>query len=121
MIARLTSIFCMMGGAVCADPLFEDITAALPDHQYTGGWEHFVGGGVSAFDCSADGRPDLVAAGGTSPMILLKNVSEKDQIAFDPVSVAGEILTGTECWIFMSCASGLIVFCKGGRTALSPM
>ena len=91
MIARLTSIFCMMGGAVCADPLFEDITAALPDHQYTGGWEHFVGGGVSAFDCSADGRPDLVAAGGTSPMILLKNVSETGKIAFDPVSVAGEI------------------------------
>ena len=97
MIGRLTSIFWVVGGAVCADPLFEDITAALPDHQYTGGWEHFVGGGVSGFDCSADGRPDLVAAGGTSPMILLKNVSETGRIAFDPVD---DVTTGLLDYFF---------------------
>ncbi|EEB85709.1 CRTAC1 family protein [Roseobacter sp. GAI101] len=91
MIARLALIFWSVAGAACADPLFEDISTGLSDHQYTGGWEHFVGGGVSAFDCSADGRPDLVAAGGTSPMILLKNVSETGHIAFEPLPLAGEV------------------------------
>ena len=91
MIARLSLIFWSVAGAACADPLFEDITTALPDHQYTGGWEHFVGGGVSAFDCSADGRPDLVAAGGTSLMILLKNASDTGDIAFESLPVAGEV------------------------------
>ena len=93
MICRLSIVCVLAAGSLQAEPVFSDITTALPDHMYTGGWEHFVGGGVSAFDCSADGLPDLVAAGGTSPMILLRNVSNAGAIAFDPVSVSGE-LTG---------------------------
>jgi len=91
MIFRLSIIGALIGTVALADPLFEDITSALPDHQYTGGWEHFVGGGVSAFDCSADGLPDLVAAGGTTPMILLKNVSGKGQISFEPMPLLDEM------------------------------
>lgn len=45
------------------------------DHSYDGGWEFFVGGGVAAFDCNADGRPDLMFAGGTSPAKLYRNTS----------------------------------------------
>lgn len=91
MILRLSIVCALTSGPVLADPLFQDITSALPDHRYTGGWEHFVGGGVSAFDCSADGLPDLVAAGGTTPMILLKNVSDMGEIAFDPISLPDEM------------------------------
>ena len=47
---------------------FIDRAAALPAQQvYSGGWEHFVGGGVAVIDCNADGYPDLFAAGGVQP------------------------------------------------------
>ncbi len=91
MISRIALAFVVAGNAVVADPLFQDITDALPDHQYSGGWEHFVGGGVSAFDCSGDGLPDLVAAGGAGPMILLRNVSSKGVIAFEQGKLPGEM------------------------------
>ncbi len=91
MIFRLSILGVLAGTVAFADPVFEDITSALPDHQYTGGWEHFVGGGVSAFDCSADRFPDLVAAGGTTPAILLKNVSNKGEIAFEPMPLLDEM------------------------------
>ena len=42
-------------------------------HTYTGGWEHFVGGGVAAFDCNGDGFLDLYVAGGTTQAKLLIN------------------------------------------------
>ncbi|MGZ9810717.1 CRTAC1 family protein [Pseudoroseicyclus sp. H15] len=56
-----------------ADPLFEPHSADIPAHEYTGGWEHFVGGGAAVFDCNGDALPEIVAAGGTSPMLLLRN------------------------------------------------
>lgn len=60
-----------------AGPRFVDRAAGLPgEHVYDGGWEHFVGGGVSAFDCNADGYPDLFAAGGEKPARLWRNVTE---------------------------------------------
>ncbi len=54
-------------------PVFEDQTHTIPEHQYLGGWEHFVGGGVAALDCSGNGLPDLVLAGGEAPTHLWRN------------------------------------------------
>lgn len=56
-----------------ADPRFEDLSSSLPAHIYAGGWEHFVGGGVAVFDCNGDSLPEVLAAGGTNPMLFLRN------------------------------------------------
>ncbi|WP_298436983.1 CRTAC1 family protein [uncultured Jannaschia sp.] len=67
---RALLIAVLAAGPAAADPIFERVPA--PDHVYAGGWEHFVGGGVAVFDCDGDARPEIVAAGGTSPMALLR-------------------------------------------------
>jgi hypothetical protein len=60
-------------------PHFVDDTAAAGiDHRYDGEFEFFVGGGVGAFDCDDDGRPDLYLAGGSDPAGLYRNESEAD-------------------------------------------
>lgn len=60
-----------------AEPVFIDRSTGLPvPHVYGGGWEHFVGGGVAVFDCNADGRPDIFAAGGEQPARLFVNTTE---------------------------------------------
>ena len=62
--------------SVRAQLAFVDRARALPvEHVYDGGWEFFVGGGVAVFDCNADGRPDLFAAGGKNPARLFINVT----------------------------------------------
>jgi hypothetical protein len=62
------------GGA--APPHFvEEALAAGIDHQYTGGFDYYVGGGVAAFDCNGDGRQDLFLAGGAAPAALYRNDS----------------------------------------------
>jgi hypothetical protein len=59
-----------------AEPVFVDRADGLPvRHIYAGGWEHFVGGGVAVFDCNADGRPDIFAAGGENPARLFVNAT----------------------------------------------
>jgi hypothetical protein len=71
MIRFLPALLC--ASAASAQPMFEDRSDALPEHIYSGGWEHFVGGGLAILDCNSDGRPDIFAAGGTSPAILIRN------------------------------------------------
>jgi len=53
----------------------EEASAAGIDHVYDGDWPFFVGGGVAAFDCNDDGRPDLYFAGGADPAALYRNDS----------------------------------------------
>lgn len=55
--------------------MVEQAAAAGIDHQYTGPWEFFVGGGAAAFDCNGDGFADLAIAGGTGPAKLYVNRS----------------------------------------------
>ena len=55
--------------------LHEEAAAANLVHRYAGPWEHFVGGGVAAFDCNGDRRPDLLLAGGENEMALFVNRS----------------------------------------------
>ncbi len=66
-------LLCLLAQGASAELRFEDLSGNLPVHSYTGGWEHFVGGGVAVFDCNGDTLPDLLAAGGESPAALLVN------------------------------------------------
>ncbi len=59
-----------------ADPLFENHSAALPNHVYDGDWTHFVGGGVAVFDCNGDALPDIFVAGGANPAKLIVNTGD---------------------------------------------
>ncbi len=59
-----------------APPHFVEETAASGlTHVYSGGWEFTVGGGIAAFDCDRDGRPDLFIAGGSNRAVLFHNDS----------------------------------------------
>lgn len=59
-----------------APPRFvEEAASAGVNHVYDGDFTFFVGGGVAAFDCDDDGRPDLYFAGGTNPAALYRNES----------------------------------------------
>jgi len=44
--------------------------------------EHFVGGGIAAFDRDGDVLLDLFAAGGTNSAILLRNKSDATGLVF---------------------------------------
>lgn len=60
-----------------ATPAFDNRTHSLAlSHQYTGGLEHFVGGGVASFDCNGDLFPELYLAGGSSAATLLANTTK---------------------------------------------
>ncbi|WP_417257463.1 CRTAC1 family protein [Celeribacter sp.] len=90
-LTSITAFGCAIASVAQAETAitFTNRSDALPAHAYTGGWEHFVGGGVAVFDCNADGLPDLFAAGGDSPASLMINRSERGgALTFE----AGEIM-----------------------------
>lgn len=72
-------------------PRFNPIEIA--PHVYDGGWEHFVGGGVAAFDCDGDDLPELYAAGGSNPATLFRNRSGT-VVAFIPDTPDALAMTG---------------------------
>ena len=63
------------GSSPSAPRFVEEASAAGIDHPYDGEFQYFVGGGVAAFDCDDDGRPDLYFAGGSEPAALYRNES----------------------------------------------
>lgn len=67
-------VFAVCGSSLLAAPEFR--VEAVPEHTYAGGWEHYVGGGVAVFDCDGDRKPELVVAGGSNPVQLMRNHSE---------------------------------------------
>jgi hypothetical protein len=71
----------------------EAAVAAGVEHRYDGGFSHFVGGGVAAFDCDEDDRPDLYLAGGSGPAGLYVNRSTPDALAFDHLTATTTDLT----------------------------
>lgn len=71
---RKTLIFSLFATSALAGDL-QFTPRDVPPHAYTGGWEHFVGGGIAAFDCDGDNRPELYAAGGAGPAQLMRNTA----------------------------------------------
>lgn len=62
--------------AALGPPHFDDETATAGiDHVYDGGSTFYTGGGVAAFDCDDDGKPELYFAGGSEPARLYRNRS----------------------------------------------
>lgn len=45
----------------------EETTSSGIDSVYSGEWQYMVGGGAAVFDCSGDGFPDVLLAGGAKP------------------------------------------------------
>lgn len=66
-------VLCLLPLPAMGGPLFEDHSSTLPPHEYAGGWNHFVGGGLAVFDCNGDALPELLAAGGDNAMLFLRN------------------------------------------------
>ena len=61
--------------ALGAPHFIEETPSAGIDHIYGGGFEYAVGGGVAAFDCNGDGRPEIYLAGGSRSAALYRNES----------------------------------------------
>ena len=96
-------LICAHGSASAQDmpavPTFaeEGISAGITS-VYAGDWEYMVGGGVATFDCSGDGRADMLLAGGKAPATFYRNTSlVGGQLSFvpEPSGLELDAVTGT--------------------------
>jgi hypothetical protein len=62
------------GGTQTPHYVDETVSAGI-DQTYDGEATYDTGGGVAAFDCNGDGKPDIYMAGGTNPAVLYRNDS----------------------------------------------
>ncbi|MGL6211807.1 MAG: FG-GAP repeat domain-containing protein [Paracoccaceae bacterium] len=70
------ALLCVLATPVLAQPpQFTEETASGIQATYSGEWLQMVGGGVAAFDCSGDGKPEAFVAGGVEPASLWLNES----------------------------------------------
>ena len=77
------------GPALGAPKFVNETATAGVSAAYGGVPAYATGGGVAAFDCSGDGRPDLLVAGGANPAALYRNASPvRGALAFVPVAEA---------------------------------
>lgn len=59
-------------------PKFAEETKSSGVHSiYAGEWQYMVGGGVATFDCSGDGFPDMLLAGGEKSAHFYRNTSKQ--------------------------------------------
>ncbi|MCP4826947.1 MAG: CRTAC1 family protein [Shimia sp.] len=93
-LKSVSALAVIAAGAAQAEVRFAPVEVA--EHVYDGGWEFYVGGGVAAFDCSGDGLPELVAAGGENPPVLLRNRSAHGgAVTFEEDTPEALAMTGT--------------------------
>lgn len=81
-IAAIAVVVVVTGGSstpsltALGTPRFQDVrSSAGLEHRYEGDFLYYVGGGVAAFDCDGDHRPELYLAGGAAPAALFHNDS----------------------------------------------
>jgi hypothetical protein len=73
----------------------EETQTAGIDHTYAGEDAFATGGGVAAFDCDGNGKPDVYVAGGSSPAALYRNDSPVGgALRFTRLPAAATDLTG---------------------------
>ncbi len=86
--------FAMPLGAAEVPRFVDETKLAGIDSIYDGSFLFMVGGGVAAFDCDANGLPDLVFAGGTNPAKLYRNRSAVGgSLSFERVKNSGLDIT----------------------------
>lgn len=92
-LLAIAAVSALAGKAQAGEPTFKEVAAQSNiEHVYDGGWAHFVGGGVAVFDCDGDHLPDIYAAGGENPAVLLRNASTPGgAIRFTPVEHDGAL------------------------------
>jgi enediyne biosynthesis protein E4 len=74
--AMAAGVKAMPEGVVIPAFVEETVTSGIAT-SFDGEWQYMVGGGAASFDCSGDGYPDLLLAGGASKAGFYVNTSSR--------------------------------------------